>query len=199
MANENTEKDYSKIQWFIFVILIPLLFAITLSLVILTVAGMNVFDLAKKYGEKVPVISSMIDDENDKATSDENSVFQLKATVEDQKATIANFEAQITEKDETIKALQEEVKKLTEELQQIKNEKNKVNKSIEDIASMYAEMSSKNAAAILTELENEEAVDILLEMDNEARGAIFSKMEPIKAAELTRLLKPEQGNETAAE
>lgn len=51
------ESKISKFQWFL-VIFIPLIFAVTVALIVLTVAGVNVADKAKEMSAKIPFIES---------------------------------------------------------------------------------------------------------------------------------------------
>lgn len=187
MSSEKTEKKHGKIQWFFFVVLIPLLFAITLSLVILTVAGLNIFDLAKEYGVNVPGVTETTEEENN-----ETSIYDLEATIRDQETTLEQYQADLDKKDETIEGLNEQITQLQEELNQLRNQREERKVKLENLAEMYTSMSTKNAAAILSELENTDAIDIFIHMDTENRAAILEKMETTKAAELTRELKPQE-------
>ncbi|WP_252313477.1 magnesium transporter MgtE N-terminal domain-containing protein [Sinobaca sp. H24] len=56
------------------------------------------------------------------------------------------------------------------------------NPELAELASMYEEMSAKNAAAILNELDDAEAIRHMQEMNTENRSAILEKMEVEKAA-----------------
>ncbi len=58
LIEEQEEKKYSKIQWFFIIIVIPALFALAVAMVVASVAGINVFEKAKEYSEKIPFISS---------------------------------------------------------------------------------------------------------------------------------------------
>lgn len=196
MEKEKNEKDYGKLQWFFFVILIPILFAITLSMIILTVAGINVFELASKYKEKVPVVSSIIKDDEDERSSD--SIYALRATVEEQKATLESYQSEIEKKDAEIESLQAEIDALLEQIDDILAEQEETAQSLKKVADIYTTMSAKNAAAILSELDEDELLPIFKEMKTSDRAAILEKMEPTKAANITRLLTEtsEQTNES---
>jgi hypothetical protein len=50
----------NRFQWFLLIVLIPLLFAIIVTLLVSTVAGVNVFESAREYGGKVPVIGNLL-------------------------------------------------------------------------------------------------------------------------------------------
>jgi flagellar protein FlbB len=188
METETNEKGYSKIQWFLFVILIPLLFAITLSVGILTVAGVNVLELAKKYQTEIPIISTAAN-ENEKEESNREQIDSLQATIENQKAAIVEYESEIVTKDEKISSLQSEIADIKEKLESARNVNENIKIKLENLADMYAGMSSRNAAAILTELDEKDATEILALMDNDERGAILAKMAPEKAATITKNLK----------
>lgn len=185
------EKKYSKLQWFFFVIVIPLLFAIAIALVVMTIAGINVFDLAHKYGEKLPVISSIIADD-EKVNETTENVFTLKATIEDQKVEIAKLQADIENKENERKISQEEIENLQKQLEALQAQEKEATIKLEELAKMYETMSAKKSAAIFSEMANQDALDILVKMNNESRAAVLEKMDPKKAAALTVLLKAEE-------
>lgn len=58
--DEETKKT-SKLQWFLFVVFIPLLFTISVVLLILTFSGINVFEQGKKYASQLPFVSQWIE------------------------------------------------------------------------------------------------------------------------------------------
>lgn len=184
------EKKYSKLQWFFFVIVIPLLFAVAIALVVMTIAGINVFDLAQKYGEKIPGISAIVSDEEQISEATEN-VFTLRATVEDQKVEIAKLQSEIESKQASLELSQKEIDKLMQELKAFEEQEREITLQLEELAEVYETMSAKKSAAILSEMTNEDTVEILGKMSNEARAAVLEKMEPAKAAALTKLLKPD--------
>jgi flagellar protein FlbB len=192
--DETSEKSYSKLQWFLFVVLIPVLFAIALTLVIMTVAGVNVFDAAKKYGEKIPGISQLIPGEQ--KTSEQilkDRLIEQKATVEEKTLQIKKLEQELENKQKEIDSLKKEIERLNAEMetkqQSTETEKEQEQKqTIKDIIKMYESMSAKSAAQIITELSDNEAVTILSSLNSERAADILEKMDPANAAKYTSLL-----------
>ena len=58
---EELEEKNSRLQSVLFVVIIPLLFAITVTLVVLTVAGVNVFDHLKSASSNIPGVANLVD------------------------------------------------------------------------------------------------------------------------------------------
>lgn len=184
----NEEKNNSKFQWFLFVIVIPLFFSIAIALVVMTISGINVFDLAQKYSGKIPVVSSIISNDKDREEASD-SVFSLKATIEDQKAEIAKLQGEIESKQNDLIASQKEIDNLINEIKALEAKEKEATIKLEELAKVYETMSAKKSAAILSEMANKDTIEILVKMNNETRAAVLEKMEPKKAAELTVLLK----------
>ncbi|MFD1735817.1 MotE family protein [Bacillus salitolerans] len=181
----------SKLQWFLFVVLIPFLFAITVALVVLTIAGVNVFDAAKQYGQHIPFVSSIIPgvepeiDAEDKLRED---LIDLEATNQDQQSQITDLKNEVEQKQAEIDTLKTEIEKLNEELLAKEEENQDTTQTKQDLAKIYESMSTKNAAAILTELQDEDALNILRTLSSAKLSAILAKMEPADAARYTELL-----------
>ncbi|HZG61090.1 MAG TPA: nucleotide exchange factor GrpE [Anoxybacillus sp.] len=200
---ETSEKSYSKLQWFLFVVLIPLLFGITLTLVIVTVAGVNVFDAVKKYGEKIPGISQLIQDEQKPSEQIlQDRLIEQKATVEEKTLQIKQLEQELENKQKEIDSLKKEIERLNAEIetkeQSTETEKEQEQKqAIKDIVKMYESMSAKNAAQIIPELSDNDAVTILSSINSEKAADILEKMDPANAAKYTSLLaKKTEANST---
>ncbi|WP_102346944.1 MotE family protein [Bacillus sp. Marseille-P3661] len=187
------KKSYSKLQWFIFVIIIPFLFSIAVILVVLTISGLNVFDMADKYSNKIPLVSKMVDSSTSEIEIEE-TVVNLKATIEDQKIEIDKLQADVETKQKELTASQQRIEEMTSEIQLLKESKKNISIKLEEVAALYETMSSKKAAAILSEMPTIEVLDILVNMNNESRAAVLEKMDPVKAAELTVLIKNETEN-----
>lgn len=183
---ETNEKKHSKVQWVFFVIIIPFLFAITLSLVVLTVAGVNVFDLAKDYGSKIPVISNFV---NEDTEDPQQNRFELQAEVKDQQAQINDLQAQVDQKQQEIEQLQAELDQLNEQMNSEQITKEERLEKIKSVARTYAGMNPEEAGAIITELETVEAAEILEQMPSKKSAAIFEEMDPTVAATITQILK----------
>lgn len=193
-----TEEKVGKFQWFLFVIVIPLLFTIALTLVITTIAGVNVFDVAKKYGANLPFISKLVGD-TQKSTEQvlKENMLQQKATIEEKTMQIKKLEKEVKNKQSEIDALKQEIKRLNDELsakQQGNTTSPPLNEkkpTVQDIAKMYETMSPKNAALIIPKMSDQEAVNILSALGSDTVAAILEKMTPADAAKYTALLTKE--------
>lgn len=192
------ERNYSKLEWILYIIILPLIFVSILTITLLWFLNVDFKDnLLMNLNEK-PFIGNIIDDEQFEKTYDSSKIEnkdELLATLNEYKNSLNEKNDQLTKKDSEILALNEQVTELNkqiEELQSQLNEKSVSDKSREEeianLAKIYSAMSAKNAAGIIANLSNEEAVLILDKMNNEAKSQILEKMDPVKAAELSKLM-----------
>lgn len=187
------EEKVGKVKWFLFVVVIPLLFTITLALVIATVAGFNVFGAIQKYGATIPYVSEWL---NGKQQSTEQilqkTMLEQKAMIEEKTKQIAKLEKNIKNKQSEIAALKQEIERLNAELDAAKQEEPSAAAgtmpTVQDVVKIYETMAPKNAAAIIAKMSDEEAVYILSSLSSEATAAILEKMTPEEAAKYTVLL-----------
>ncbi|HHY74626.1 MAG TPA: MgtE protein [Bacillus bacterium] len=186
------EKKYSKLQWLFACFIIPLLFAIVVALVVMTVTGFNVFDLAHKYSGKIPVVSSIMAGDKTKSKTTTENIHSLKATIEDQKVEIEDLKAEIESKQNDLQVSQEEIDDLNKKLQALQKKQEKATVRLDEVVKVYETMSAKKSAEIFANMKNEDVLEILIRMNNAARAAVLEKMDPVKAADLTVLLKAEE-------
>jgi flagellar protein FlbB len=185
--NQEIEKE-SRLQWFLLIIVIPALFAITLTVIIMTVAGVNVMDAVKTYTNNIPIISQYIDVQKMQK--------KLGATIEKQNEMIAKQKKQIRSLENQLSAKQQEVDQLKQELENLQQSKPFAEETaaedetvtVEDIANIYNTMSEKNAAAILTTMSESDVFTILSALDSDKAAAILEKMPPDQAAKYTSML-----------
>ncbi|MFS0879815.1 MotE family protein [Metabacillus niabensis] len=194
---ENEKHEYGKFQWFIFVILIPVLFTITLVVVILSVAGVDILGKTKAVLAEVPIVEKLFDDEKEKqdkgetVQSDKVSVAneenkKLENTIEEQTSMISALEQDVTNKETEIQKLQQEIKSLEEQLETI-NQSDSQDKA-KDISKLYDNMSSKKAAEIIPKLNQDDALTILTSLDDKQVADILAKMTVDDAVKFTSLL-----------
>jgi flagellar protein FlbB len=194
---ENESKVTSKFQWFLFVVLIPLLFAITVALVILTISGVNVFDITKKYGQHIPFVEKFTNGTDAVVNIEEKlrvDLNNLEAKNKEQITAMTKLEKELDQRQLEIDGMKLQIERLTEELDQKEQEQQNKQKSIKEVAKIYESMSTKNAAAILTELDDDAALTILFALNNNIISSILEKMEPADAARYTELLTKNQTN-----
>jgi flagellar motility protein MotE (MotC chaperone) len=186
---EKNEKTTSRFQWVLFAGIIPLLFAVVIALLVMTVAGVNIFEKAKAAGEKIPFISSMIPtDAKEEAAKLEERVLTLQTEIEEKNSEITSLQGKIDSQEKDKEGLlleQEQLHAEIEELQQIQQENKR---AFKEMVSTYESMSAKSAAPVLLKMKNEEAVKILSNIKPAALAKILEKMPPEDAAKYTELL-----------
>jgi flagellar protein FlbB len=97
------EKKPNKALWFLLVIVIPLLFAASLSVIILSLMGVNLIEKGKDYASNVPVISNWIETEDVKERSTEEMIISLKSQVKTLQEKNKKAEAEVLQQEEVIK------------------------------------------------------------------------------------------------
>ncbi len=177
----NKEKSYNKIQWFFFVIFIPVVFTIILALVISSFLGFNVIEKGKELSARLPILSSYVGKEK----NDESAIIlELEQKLADQQAELDKKKNEIERKDKEISELKLK-RTQVEEQQTVEHEQGtKKDQELKETAKTYEAMSPKNAAAIISELPNEEAIRHLTHVSIETRAKILAKMDSEKAADL---------------
>ncbi|TGB04805.1 MotE family protein [Halobacillus salinus] len=180
--SEQAKHGGNKLQWFFFVIVIPVVFAITLALAIFTLLGINVFEQAEKYANQVPGLSQMVTTEDEKVIEGQTS--ELEATIANNNAQIEQLEQEVSGKDATIDDLNLQIEKLEKELESSKEAKEDTSEQVSDLATSFQGMDAEQAAPILSNMSEALAIDVLQEISSEERGEILGAMDPEVAASL---------------
>lgn len=189
LIEEQEEKEYSKVQWFFVVIVIPSLFAITVAVLVLTVAGVNVFEKANEFKEKIPFIPTEEEVVEKKASEDmEVKLTELKAEVKDRETIIADLETETEGKDQEIETLKLEKEQLQKQIDALTLSQQAGDQTFQEIVNTYETMSAKKVAPIITEMNNNEAIRILSSLKSDTLAAILENMEAADAAKYTVLL-----------
>ncbi|MGJ7035867.1 MotE family protein [Anoxybacillus eryuanensis] len=196
---EEETKKTSKFQWFLFVVFIPLLFTISVVLLILTFSGINVFEQGKKYASQLPFVSQWIEgtEANEKKKLQEQIV-ELKATIVEKEKKLAKTKDVIKEKDAEIDTLKQEIARLQAEKEQAQQpttpSTEQTNAPRVDVVKMYETMSPKKAAEIIPQMSDQEAVNLLSKLKTDKVAAILEKMDAANAAKYTSLLAKKANN-----
>ncbi|WP_226665694.1 MotE family protein [Metabacillus litoralis] len=191
---ENEKQDYGKFQWFFFVVFIPIVFTITLVVVILSVAGFDVLGKTKTALQKVPVVENLFKEEKQVEPSDtdkqsalkEEENKELEKTIEEQTTMISALEKDVTIKEKEIQKLNQDINSLEKQLEDITTSQSE-NKT-KDIGKLYDNMTSKKAAEIIPNLSQEDAMLILTSLDDKQVADILAKMPVEDAVKFTNLL-----------
>ncbi|EIJ81497.1 hypothetical protein PB1_01090 [Bacillus methanolicus PB1] len=192
---EQEEKKYGRLQWLLYIVAIPMLFAFVVALIVMTFAGINVFDAAKEYGKKIPVVSNIFKDENSKSITEiEQTMVELEGEIKDKEAKISRLESQMQNKDKEIDRLKLEKKRLESQIDELAAIQEENKRAFKDIVRTYETMSAKKAAPIITKMKNEEALKILTNIKADTLAGIMENMSPEEAAKYTELLTDEKEN-----
>lgn len=198
IIEEKESKKTSRFQGFIYVVVIPLLFAITVALIAMTSLGYNVFELTKEYGQKIPFISSMFNEEKTKSVEGlEKEMVDLEAEINDREAKIAQLQTELESKDKEISKAQLEKERLEDEIVELTEMKEKNKRAFKDIIKTYETISAKKSALIITQMGEDEALQILSSVKADTLAAIMEKMDPEEAARYTELLTVKAEDSTA--
>ncbi|MGP4068043.1 MotE family protein [Halobacillus sp. B29] len=183
MAKKITDKQQgSKLQWFFLVIIIPIVFAITLAWIVLTLLGVNVTEQAGKYVSKVPGMSqsaSVAEEENTKSNKKE-----VQSSLDAKNEEIELLEEELSAKQTEIDELEQKVVKLEADVksaQEVKEEKPE-NEKVMDMAASFQQMEPEEAAPIVENMSQDLAIQVLENVASEERGLIFGQMSPEAAA-----------------
>ncbi|MEK5391985.1 MotE family protein [Margalitia sp. FSL K6-0131] len=180
------EKSGNKFLWFIYVVVIPLLFAIVIALIVTTIAGINVFEKAKELGEKTHILSA--NNATNRSKADEDKIISLNAEIQNKDTQIENLQKQLDSGDNEKQQLLLEQKRLQQQIASLQKSQAQSTKDFKEIVSSYESMNPKNAAPIILQMKDENAVKILSKLSSEALASILEKMPADRAAKYTEML-----------
>ncbi len=179
---------YSKLQWFFFAFVIPLIFALIVYSVIITFMGKSIVDQVKTVGSHIPIVSNLFDEEKaDRADAQESKkleqeITRLTHTITEQEQNILALENKLLEKDEEVIKAKETIVKLEKQLENASEDGTVTSNEVKETAKRLLAMSPKDAALILAEMQNQEAISILQAMKPDDSGQILAKLEPKQAS-----------------
>jgi flagellar motility protein MotE (MotC chaperone) len=209
MGNVEQEQGYGKLEWFFYIIILPLLFTSILTGILLSFLGYDLLSSVHRMANEIPLLEKIIPDPQVQEGinglgiqgSTAAQVTQLQAQIQQQDAALTKLKADMEVKNAEIEKLAAENATLKEENQKETLSKEEHLNKLQQLSSMYGSMSPGKAAPIIENLVLEEAVLVLSEMKLEPRSKILEKMDPKKAADISILLKdvvPTTDREVAA-
>lgn len=187
---DNQNKKISLIQW-LFLIIIPLILAISIAFIILSILDLNPGAKVKELANQIPVINQIVTTEEEAAI--ERKENQLENQITALKSDKSGLEADLSAQEVELHQLNQEIERLSHLLEQSLNDnESQVELESQDglkiVIDTYQKMSAKSAAQILTNMKNADAIRILAELDEELRAAILSALDPESAANFTEQL-----------
>ncbi|MCP3761994.1 hypothetical protein NLX67_06280 [Domibacillus sp. A3M-37] len=195
-AEMEEKKGYNTFQWILFVAVIPILFALTIALVVMTIAGVNVFEKTKEIAGNVPYVSEWIAPAEQDGKSDSEKVVELQAEMKNKEAEIEQLSGDLESSKTEIEELLTEQDRLNAELKQLQQQQKETADTVKtettnNVAKTYESMDEESIAGIIINLTNNEAVAILQELSVEKQAAVLENLEAKKAAEYTKILSNE--------
>ncbi|MBM7716477.1 flagellar motility protein MotE (MotC chaperone) [Bacillus thermophilus] len=180
---------------FILWVAVPLLVILLLILVIASIAGINVFEKAKKSMSKVPILSAFTDSSTLSIEEYQKRIVDLEGEIQDKNTQLERLQKKLEEKEaEADKLLleQERLESSIEEDAEGNPENNQEAKpDIKEIKAVYETMAPKKAALIILEMKEEESLNILSNLSTESLARILEKMPPDRAAAFSQKLSTE--------
>lgn len=194
MDNVEQERGYGRLEWFFYIVLLPVLFTILLTGILLSFFGYDVIRSLQTTANQIPFIERIVPDPkpstNELGVSTELAQFQkLQADYEAKQVELLALQKEY-------EAMKRQSAQLSQENEQLRKESEERRASdkeralkLQELASLYSSISPSKAAPIIENLSLQEAVLVLSEMDIESRGKILEKMDAKKAADVSILLK----------
>ncbi|WP_339063321.1 MotE family protein [Tepidibacillus marianensis] len=194
------EKNYSKLEWLFFMVIVPVLFITILSVILLWFLDYNVKEKILTSLNQIPVIEKLIPDSQVNQSAKQNAVSnpnpQLEKTIQELKSTLDQKNSDLKQLETDNSTKQAEIDQLKQQMTDLANQTQK--KSTTDqtnlqewinLAKVYSNMDPMNASSILANLNEQDAANILSQMSVDNKSFILEKMDPKKAASLSLKLK----------
>lgn len=189
---EKTDNKHSKFQWFLVTVFIPTIFTVVVATIVLTTTDINIFTKAKEVGEKIPYISTLMEEpkssQSENVNQQKEKMADLEVKIADQQSEIEEMEGLLDEKDATIQRNDLEKQQLETEINQLRQQQDTVKREYTDIIKTYETMSPKKSAPIITAMNDEDAVGILANMKTDTLASVIEQMPPSDAARLMKQL-----------
>ncbi|SDO84301.1 MotE family protein [Halobacillus sp. SY10] len=181
---QKNKKSFSKI---IAAIFFPLIFLITLLLIVLTLSGVNVFEEAEKYASRIPGLSTPASSEGQ--NSEASEMDRLQAVIANKEAEMEELQSEADSKQNQINELEQQVVQLRADLEEARSEDgNNENSKAAEMAQSFQVMDPEEAAPILENMNQNLAVQVLNDVASEERGEILGQMDPEAAANIASML-----------
>lgn len=189
---EKTDNKHSKFQWFLVTVFIPAIFTVVVATIVLTISDINLFTKAKEVGEKIPYISTLLEEpksrQNENVNQQKEKIADFEVKIAEQQSEIDAMEGLLDEKDAAIQRNDLEKQQLEIEINQLRQQQDVNKHEYKDIIKTYETMSPKKSAPIITAMNDEDAVGILANMKTDTLASVMEQMPPEDAARLMKQL-----------
>jgi flagellar motility protein MotE (MotC chaperone) len=201
LASADVEKSsYSGFERFLFFVT-PILFTAVLLGVLLLMFNTEWRNAALEFGNKIPVIKSLLPDpantsvtvgNTDEAltvTNAKNKMDELNAILTDRETALKQATEQTVQQKQQIVDLQSKVDQLTKANAEKTITSDAYQARIQSLSNMYGKMTPSKAAPILESMTLDESALVIGAMSDAERGRVLEKMTPKTAADVTTKLK----------
>lgn len=182
-------KSPGKFKVFLMIFLIPVIFLAFISIAVLTLTDINLFEKAKEAGISIPFITQEGGEKTgaEKESSDQKIV-TLQTQNKEKDVEISRLESEIVSQQDENEQILTEQERLVEEMETLREQQETEGKEFDEIVSVFEEMSGKASAPIILEMTDSEAVKILSQLSPDLLAKVFEKLPPVEAARYTELL-----------
>ncbi|MTT32277.1 hypothetical protein GMB86_09700 [Terrilactibacillus sp. BCM23-1] len=182
-----------KIIKVLLVIIIPLMFLGILTLLIMNFVGLN------PMAEMKSLINGKTEKTNQPAIKDNtvpNDATAMRREIASQSKTINKLRDEITQKSDQIDALNKQIQEASSTKKTNQTDQSQTSPSKADLVNQtYRNMDPEKAAAIFEKMNIDDASAYINMLDNKTKAQILNNMDPAKAADITKLLKPSDQQE----
>lgn len=184
------DKSIGLFQKIIFWFLLPILFTIFLAIVILSIAGIDIWGNIKEIGKNTPVISNVFQEEEEppNIAEFEEKIVDLEFEIQQRYTEIDRLETQLANKDRELENLKIEKQSLQHTIEELIQMKDEQKRAFNEIIYTYESMNPKNAAAIINEMNDGEALKVLSNVQPESLAKILEKLPVQDAAKYSEML-----------
>ncbi|WP_040948673.1 MotE family protein [Gorillibacterium massiliense] len=201
---ESEKSELNALERFLIWFLVPIVFAVVLIMVLLTMFGYDTKGNLLSVAHKIPIVQNWVPKENtdtsgngaaasatasDKLKEKDALIQKLQKQLKDQEADLKKSQDNFLRKDDTLKELQTKYDALVADQQQTSDEA--YGNKVSELSKLYAGMNPGKAAPILQNMTLSERVLVLSGMKVDQQALILEKMTPAIAAETSARLKEE--------
>lgn len=197
MASEELiERQYSKLEWLFYIILLPLLFTALLTGILLSFLGYDVISSVKNAANRIPIIEKLVPDPPKPGSVEamqpeemKQDILKLTNQLGAKELDVKKLSLNVQDKDQMIQTLQNNIDSLKKQMEEKRASDEEHQQKLNELSQVYAKMSPSKAAPIIENLSVDEAVLVMSGMKADDRSNIFAKMDPKKAADISIQLK----------
>lgn len=176
------EKNHSKLEKVFYLIILPMIFTAVLLMILLNFLGVPVWKTIHQWGEHIPGVNSTSSATANKQDQTTSSHDQTKSQ------SFQTMKIQQTANQQEVDKLKKENSELQKELADNQTQKDKA--EMQQVANLYANMSTSKAVAILENLPLDDAAFTLSSLDEDQQSSLLGSFsDPKKAAQLSTLMK----------